>query len=334
MNRPLLSVIIPVYKVERYIRECVGSVLDQEYENIEILLIDDGSPDKCPIICEEFKKNDKRVSVIHQKNQGLSMARNNGILQSHGDYITFLDSDDLIHKSTYDLIMRELLDKNIDIAIYGVNTFQDGETVNNKSTINSIDIDILSVKEVISKYMYDRYDINVISCNKIFKRNLFMNNLFPKGKLFEDFVPVSKAILSAQSIIQIHNKMYYYRKREDSINGVSFSQNKFDKSVLDLSDAIDEVIKIIESFDSKLLDEIIPACINSKTSIINQMVLSKYEDTTYVKTVQNMIIKHIWSIIKNKGLYRSQKIKMLSLLDYSLYKRLYPKIKTGSINKR
>ncbi len=97
-DNPLISVVIPVYKVEKYLRECVDSVINQTYKNLDIILVDDGSPDKCPAICDEYAEKDTRVRVIHRKNGGLSAARNSGIDIARGEYITFIDSDDYVSR--------------------------------------------------------------------------------------------------------------------------------------------------------------------------------------------------------------------------------------------
>ena len=108
-NQPLLSVIIPVYKVEKYLRRCLDSIVNQTYKNLEIILVDDGSPDNSGKICDEYAQNDKRIKVIHQKNKGQGAARNTGIIAANGELITFVDSDDWIENNTYEIMVSELL---------------------------------------------------------------------------------------------------------------------------------------------------------------------------------------------------------------------------------
>ena len=117
MNKPLISVIVPIYKVERFLSACVNSIINQTYSNLEIILVDDGSPDKCPEMCDGYVKLDNRINVIHQENGGLSAARNAGIDFSHGDFLTFIDSDDFVVNNYIELLYDELLKFNADISI-------------------------------------------------------------------------------------------------------------------------------------------------------------------------------------------------------------------------
>ncbi len=116
-SEELVSVIVPIYKVEEYLRECVDSIINQTYKNLEIILVDDGSPDNCGEICEEYARNDSRVTVYHKENGGLSDARNYGMARSHGEYITFVDSDDVIKENFVEALMELIHKYNADIAV-------------------------------------------------------------------------------------------------------------------------------------------------------------------------------------------------------------------------
>lgn len=113
----LISVIVPVYKVEKYIKKCIESIINQTYENLEIILVDDGSPDNCGKICDEYAKKDKRIKVIHKENGGVSSARNLGLEKSNGQYITFIDSDDWIEEEYCEILLTTLKEQNADCAI-------------------------------------------------------------------------------------------------------------------------------------------------------------------------------------------------------------------------
>lgn len=156
MNRlNKISIIVPIYKVEIYLRKCVDSIVNQTYKNIEILLIDDGSPDNCGIICDEYAKKDERIKVIHKKNGGLSDARNYGIEASSGDYIMFVDSDDYISKDMCEILLKKALENNADIVscnfkeIY-IDNFE--EEINKQSIKKSLEI--YTNLEVIYKYFF------------------------------------------------------------------------------------------------------------------------------------------------------------------------------------
>lgn len=120
-QQPLISVIVPVYNVEQYIHQCVDSILSQTYKNLEIILVDDGSPDNCPAICDGYARNDDRVKIIHQENGGLSAARNSALDLCTGEYIAFVDSDDWIESNAYEEMMSEMQKKDLDVVFCGVN---------------------------------------------------------------------------------------------------------------------------------------------------------------------------------------------------------------------
>ena len=125
-----ISVIIPVYNVEEYLDKCVTSVLNQTYKNLEIILVDDGSPDNCPKMCDEWAKKDKRIKVVHKKNGGLSDARNSGIEVCTGEYIGFVDSDDYIDKQMYKELLKRIESTNSDMVMCGINCVNDGKVYN------------------------------------------------------------------------------------------------------------------------------------------------------------------------------------------------------------
>ena len=190
----LLSVIIPVYRVEATLDRCVESVLRQRVEDMEVILVDDGSPDNCPKMCNEWAKRDQRIRVIHQENGGLSDARNAGIDISRGQYITFIDSDDWISDNTYPPLLVQMDD--IDILEYGI-------------------ADKLSLQE----YIYD--DVNeywlkekaythTYACNKIYRKSLFNDVRFPKGRIFEDVYTFPLLLQKVKRIATTSHGSYHY----------------------------------------------------------------------------------------------------------------------------
>jgi glycosyltransferase involved in cell wall biosynthesis len=214
------SVIIPIYKVEFYLHECVDSVLKQSYRNLEIILVDDGSPDKCPAICDEYAKKDDRVKVIHKKNGGLSDARNYGIVEATGDYIIFLDSDDFwtSNKGIED-VANVFTSKNADIILFNMtiyNTIHD-----NITNILPLELDQINDKsknDVLNYYI--RNGLNFISAgNKVIRRSILIDNniYFEKGLLSEDNDWSLKLFLTKLNIFSINNPFYGYRQRPGSI---------------------------------------------------------------------------------------------------------------------
>ncbi len=218
-----VSVIVPIYNVERYLSVCIDSILDQTYKNIEIILVDDGSTDRSGIICDEYLKKDKRIKVIHNVNGGVSDARNCGIAHSLGEYIAFIDSDDYVDKRYIENLMVGISDYNADAAISDFIRVTD----NKNSTKDSL----VKYKEMSNteclKYCYcgGFSGINVTPWGKIFKRSVYINNNinYPKGKIHEDMYTTYKLMYYSLKIVYADCKSYYYRMRDDSIMHENFS---------------------------------------------------------------------------------------------------------------
>ncbi len=212
-STPKISVIVPVYKVEKYLYQCVESIICQTYKNLEIILVDDGSPDNCPEMCDEWASKDSRIKVIHKQNGGLSDARNAGIDVATGRYLFFIDSDDIIEKNCikdlYDLLVRY----DVDISIITKFVFEDGKP---------IDIDGITAEEPIYgtsyemlKLMFKRFYCE--AWGKLYKAELFDTLRYPKGMIYEDYYLTPRLISKAKNAVFCNSKQYYYRLRENSI---------------------------------------------------------------------------------------------------------------------
>lgn len=242
MNKPmpLVSVIIPVYNVERYLRECVNSVLQQTYTNIEIILVDDGSTDRSGMICDEYEGRDARIAVIHKANGGLSDARNEGLEICKGEYIAFLDSDDYISCIFLEIMMRTIINGECDIAVItGGTEFWDDGTSGPKLTETDGECIVRYVKAIEALEMMLYQKIATGAPFKICKRELFDAIRFPSGYLYEDVATTYKLLLEADKVAVIQGDLYAYRKRADSIIRQRFNEKKliamdiFDQLVTD-----------------------------------------------------------------------------------------------------
>lgn len=236
----MVSVIIPIYNVEKYLEECVESVLCQTYQNLEILLVDDGSPDGCGAICEEYAQKDKRVKVIHKENGGLSDARNAGLDVCRGDYIVFVDSDDCIHPQMIERLYNLLMKYQADMAIC---SFQDIEE-NEMPLYAKYDVqgkEYCFEKENIMNQLQSRNLLTVVAWNKIYKARLFENIRYPKGYIHEDEFVIHKLLHLCTRTVYTEEKLYYYRKRGDSIMG-----NISPKKIQDIYLAYEDRISFLE----------------------------------------------------------------------------------------
>ena len=210
----LISVVIPVYNVENYLKKCVDSVLKQDYKNIEILLIDDGSTDNSGSICDLFKNEyPQKIMSYHKKNGGLSDARNYGIKHANGKYIIFVDSDDWIESTTISTAYSTMTRVGADIAVYGISVDTDNKVLKQKMPKKE---KVLTSSEGII-YLNSFKAIDVSACNKMFNKKLFNDIKFPTGKLCEDYYIMYRLFEKANKIVTIPQVFYHYYQRQNSI---------------------------------------------------------------------------------------------------------------------
>ena len=221
----LVSVIVPVYKVEEYLRQCVDSIINQTYKNLEIILVDDGSPDKCGEICEDYARNDSRVNVYHNENGGLSDARNYGMARSHGEYIIFVDSDDLIEKTFTETLLGLLKEYDADIAACPSHASSDDyELCNFKpDSEEKIYTGCFDADSALKKMLYQEGIIDTGACAKIYRRKVIEGIEYPKGIFVEDLATTYRIMLRARKVAFTSEKLYGYRLRHDSQFHVSYS---------------------------------------------------------------------------------------------------------------
>ena len=207
MQNPIISIIVPVYKVEQYLSRCVESILNQTFLDWELILVDDGSPDKCGDICDYYASKDSRVKVIHKENGGLSDARNAGIDIARGNYLAFVDSDDIIHPQMYELLYNSLKKTNSDISECGYMRFE-GQ-VNFDELGDKSEEFVCSGMEALELLIQEsKFKIPV--WNKLYKRELFSDIRFPKGKIHEDQFTTYKVFYLAKKLSHINIPMYFY----------------------------------------------------------------------------------------------------------------------------
>lgn len=237
----LISVIIPIYKSERYLDRCIASVINQTYDNLEIILVDDGSPDRCPEICDMWKQNDSRIKVIHQRNGGVSMARNTGINKAGGEFILFLDSDDYIYSGTIERMYKEMKNQSADMVICGFEKGEGGDFDFSKSLDSDTEI-INNVIALSRIYQSGYYALQyVVPWGKLYKKCLFENIQYPEGKLYEDIYVTHQILYKCDKIAVMRERMFYYYQHQNSI-----MHQKFNFRKLDYLDALRNRIKFYE----------------------------------------------------------------------------------------
>ena len=254
----MISVIVPVYNVERYIRQCVESILEQTYADLEIILVDDGSTDGSGSICDEYKLKDNRVVVIHKCNGGLSEARNAGLDIARGEYIGFVDSDDYIEPDMYEVLYKNCERYAADLAAARFVKFNTQGEVRKNFTEN---IEVFSREEMLRLFIVGdrRYEITMSVWDRLYKRELISDLRFPVGKCYEDIVFSTKVIEKSKINVYIDRALYHYRLREDSISGEDF--NDYNRAPLRIiTDLIPELERRILFLDEKGEKELADEC--------------------------------------------------------------------------
>ena len=212
----MISIIIPVYNVEKYLERCVESVFAQTYSAYELILVDDGSTDGSGKICDRLAKRDDRVRVIHKENGGLSSARNTGLKMSRGEYITFIDSDDVVHPCYLECLLKA--GKHADISMGKLERFS-GETVSFADIDQNEEPDLITGQETLGCFFEQKAEVaNYVSaCCKLYKRELFDGIVFPEGRLFEDEFTTYRLYYKADKVAVSQNILYYYYVNDTGI---------------------------------------------------------------------------------------------------------------------
>lgn len=237
---PLISIVIPIYNVEAYLKICIESVLVQTYTNIEILLVNDGSPDNCGKICNEYALIDNRIKVIHKENGGLSDARNIALDIIEGEYVTFIDSDDSVAPDYIETLYNLIKEYNVTLSISGFIHVYEGKE-ENKIDGKSLSKGFLSAFNAIETMFYQN-KFETSAWGKLYKKELFGNEIrYPKGLLYEDLPTTYKLILKAGNVAYTNKRTYYYLLRKDSIQCSKFNTKKLD--ILKVADMMLENIQ-------------------------------------------------------------------------------------------
>lgn len=290
-THPTLSIIVPVFKVENYLKECLDSILNQTFQNFELILVDDGSPDLCGEICEEYKRlHPEKIKVIHKPNGGLSSARNAGLDIASGEYIGFIDSDDVILTSMYEKLVETAVKDKSDIVFSQV-LFWDGEKKTGRKLFNNI---ILSGKEAL-KRIY-KFEESVSVWSKLFKRELIGEIRFRHGLTNEDFPFVSELLIKDIKVSILPDGFYRYRVTPGSITNV------MRPSFFDLFENISYVEKLLPQGDKELMQNFnnYKLClhINSGVRIVRYRKNKVYKD--WLRTNRKYILKNWRSLVFDK----------------------------------
>lgn len=237
---PVVSIIVPVYNVEKYLEKCIESILAQTYEQLEVILVDDGSPDRCGEICEQYAKKDSRITVLHQKNRGLSAARNAGIMQASGEYLLFVDSDDYIVAELAEKTVRMAESVKADIVIFDYVAVEEETGREDRSRFKLEKNEVFSLKEQPKALL-----VPPSAWNKLYRRELFLKTCmrYPEGRHYEDLGTTPKLFLRAERIVYLDSDpLYYYILR----NGSIMHSKNFEKNFRDRTFAFENILHYFE----------------------------------------------------------------------------------------
>lgn len=248
-----ISVIIPVYNVERYLRECVDSIINQTYKNLEIILVNDGSTDESGRICNEYAKQDNRIKVYHKENGGASCSRNYGLAKATGELITFVDSDDWVVEDYVEILYKEQQKADADIVIGNYLKYNESDgkfyyyVLDESFLIEEVNPIDSVIRQSAWKHNTSAF---IVLVGKLFKKEIFNNIHYPVGKIFEDDFVTHKLLFKSKKTILVNGNYYFYRVRENSVMTSNFTL----KRCYDLVDMVNEKLADIVLYGGDLSD--------------------------------------------------------------------------------
>lgn len=307
MEPPLISIIIPVYKVEKYLEKCIESVLNQTYKKLQIILVDDGSPDNCGDICDRYAKMDERIEVIHKENGGLSDARNAGLKVVRGEYIGFIDSDDYVSKEMFENMYNTLISNNADVSICNFYT-----VIDDKNIIKNEDngIEIYNKLEILKEVLLDK-KIQSYAWNKLYKKELFKDIEYPVGKKYEDIGTTFYILEKCNKVAVSGRPEYYYLTRGDSIvnNNTESTVIDYIKLISDRYDYIDQKYEELRKYN---------------VYYITKTLLTAFTDAFYLKDNSEDFLNVLNNFFdKVKEIFKNNEADVITLFNEEQKMQLY-----------
>lgn len=311
INEPLISVIIPVYNVEKYLERCLQSVLCQTYRKLEIILIDDGSTDGSSALLDAYAAKDSRIVVYHKANGGLSDARNYGIESANGEYLTFIDSDDDVTADYIEYLIKLLEDNKCAMSLCTHNVIFENGKVNGKGTGGQ---EVLKAERCLERMLYHDV-VDTSAWGKLYNKKLFADIRFPKGKLFEDIGTTYKFFIASKKIACGYENKYNYYIRKNSIVTSGFNANK-----LDLLTMTDKMVADVNVKYPVLKHATLRRSVYARFSTLNQMLdidnmaVQKREMINYIKN-------NAWKVFLNPKTPKRDKFAIIAIyFGFSVYK--------------
>ena len=316
METALISVIVPVYNVAQYLEKSIASIQQQTYQNLEIILVDDGATDESGRLCEQIAEQDERVLVYHKENEGLSQARNDGLKQAHGDYVIFIDSDDYIHPEMIASLYQQLVKEDADVSSCGVmNVYANSES---PQTENQDDYFICDTEIFLREYLIGEKIPGTI-CNKLIKKEIAAQLTFPKGLIYEDAYYHFDLIKVAKKYVVNTKPYYYYFHRGDSITTKPYTEK--DLAYIDIYQKFyTEVVKEYPNLTEVAFFRLAYA----HFFILDKMLLDdNFKEFKDYPRIYGYLKKHAFAIFENTIFRKGRRISALALfVNVRLYRIL------------
>ena len=301
MPNPMISVIVPVYNVETVLPYCLDRIINQTYKELEIIIVNDGSTDNSGLICEKFQKMDARIELVNQTNKGLSEARNAGIEKAKGEYISFIDSDDIIALNFYEYLIKLIIENDADIAECNYVKVAEDEVLKQKIDFNKFKNDSYIVLDKMGAfYQLNNTDVNivvktVVVWNKLYKRRLFEDIRFPIGKRYEDDFTTYKVMNKIHKLVSTERILYGYVQRKSSIMNQSFNEKR-----LDAIEAFDNYMQFFKKIaDVNLYEKFLLRYLRIIITILEELNDSSYIGKDKIKEELANKFKDVYKELEN-----------------------------------
>lgn len=314
---PEFSIIVPIYKVEKYLPRCVMSILSQTFENFELILVDDGSPDTCGRLCDEFAQKDSRIKTIHKENGGVSSARNCGLKRANGNYICFVDADDIMAKNALYLIKKSIDHFNPDMIMFDYTVINDKTITVSDGATESVIINRNQAFDLCADF---NKSVRMGIWNKVYRRACIENISFDEKKIMaEDIEFLMKTLVRCEAITYIRTGLYgYYMQRE---NSAMFAKHSLEWYEMQFKN-VKESMQIVIDADNLLVTAASAyACVNGGLSCANGMAICNTYDKRIAKDVRKYIKNHLKEVLFSKLSFgKKSQVVLFWLSPYGYYK--------------
>lgn len=318
MQQSLISIVFPMYNVERFVKKSLESIVNQSYENIEIIIVNDGSTDEGVRICRDFAIKDPRIILIEQENQGLSAARNTGLNRAKGAYVMFVDSDDWIHRDMITILYQDLVANDVEVAMCGYKKVREGDS--GVSIIENKNLEVISSKEAIQRMLLGEW---WSACMKLYHYSVFKNLRFPVGRNNEDYAILVQVFEQCKQISYNPTALYNYLTREDSITTKPLNERSFDE-VVNGKEVLEYVKEKFPQF-SKEAERNLGASLIKLIMQIDLDQSGNYRDKQL--ELLDLLNNHYSSFVKNPFIPKRQKVFLFVMCYFNSYfRKLFLKI--------